>query len=104
MPAHLLLIGGAPSTNEVRQCPCVAGGVGPFAQRCGATPASRWERYCDNGHTREVRLCPSHARLFANGYGVCSECLDKRVLIPCAVKLRPLDLILLGHFGSEGRP
>jgi hypothetical protein len=101
MPTQRLDLGGGPSTNEPREFPCQAGGIGPGAIQCGATPSSRWERYCDNGHTREVRLCPSHAVLIAKGYGACTECLDKGT--SAAAKLRPLDLILLGHIGGTSR-
>jgi hypothetical protein len=98
MPVQRLDLGSGPSTNEVRQYPCQARGIGPFSAQCGATPASLWERYCVNGHTREVRLCPAHAVLIARGHGACTECLDKGTA--SAVMLRPLDLLLLGHAGG----
>lgn len=72
--------------------PCKAGGIGPHAIECGATPASLWQRYCDNGHTRDVHLCGSHANLIAQGRGQCRECEDKGVTV--VAKLRPLKLLL----------
>jgi hypothetical protein len=98
MATYQISFGSGPSTNEEREHPCVAGGVGPGAQLCGATPASLWERYCENGHSRECRLCPSHALLIARGNGACSECLAKGV--DGRALLRPVDLILLGHVGT----
>jgi hypothetical protein len=98
MTTHLLELGSGLSTNEAREYPCQAKGVGPHVMVCGATPASLWERYCNNGHSRDVRLCPSHAVIFARGNGACSECLDKGTT--CVAQLRPKDLILLGHIGE----
>ena len=90
--------GQGASTNEERMHPCEAKGVGTHVMLCGATPASLWERYCQNGHSRLVRLCPSHANTMAMGYGLCAECIDHGTSSPAL--LRPKDLILLGHIGS----
>jgi hypothetical protein len=98
MTAYQLEFGTGASTNEARMHPCQASGTGPHAQVCGATPASVWERYCVNGHSRDVRLCPSHAFVIASGQGACCECADKGT--SSQALLRPKDLILLGHLGS----
>lgn len=98
MAAIQISFGAGPSTNEEREYPCVAGGIGTGATLCGATPASLWERYCENGHSRECRLCSSHALLIAQGRGACSECLEKG--IDGQALLRPVDLVLLGHVGG----
>jgi hypothetical protein len=98
MAVHQLQFGAGSSTNEAREYPCQAKGTGAHTMVCGATPSSLWERYCRNGHSREVRLCPSHANLIARGYGACSDCIERGVSTEAL--LRPKDLILLGHIGS----
>jgi hypothetical protein len=89
-----------------RAWPCTAGGIGPHAQECGATPAGLWERYCDNGHARKVHLCGSHALLITRGFGRCADCSDRGVT--CAAKIRPVDLPLAGYRlpggGMLGKP
>jgi len=99
MTTHQLVFGSGPSTNESREYPCQAKGVGPHAIECGATPSSLWERYCRNGHIREVRLCPSHALIIARGFGVCTQCIERG--ITSEALLRPKDLVLLGHVGGH---
>jgi hypothetical protein len=86
------------STEEPRQWPCTAKGTGLGAEQCGATPASVWRRFCANGHSREVRMCGSHAALAAAGMVACTECIDKGT--HCLAQLVPVDLVLLGHIGG----
>jgi hypothetical protein len=87
-----------PSLDEPRMEPCRAGGTGPGAQECGATPASLWLRYCLNNHRRRVRLCGTHAAMTTRGLVACTECLDKGTSAQAMIS--PADLILLGHAGG----
>jgi hypothetical protein len=90
----------APDLKVPRMHPCEAGGTGPGAQRCGATPASLWHRSCGTpGHDRDVWLCGSHAALVTRGNGACRECLDRGVTV--AAVLSPADLLLAGHAGGR---
>lgn len=81
-----------PDAEVPRAYPCQATGTGPHAVTCGATPASVWRRFCHNGHSREVRLCGSHAALITRGLGSCAECasrgFDERAF------LTPVELLL----------
>lgn len=79
--------------------PCQAGGVGAGATACGATPASLWRRYCRNGHSRQVRLCGSHALLITLGRGACADCIA-RGAGDVPAELEPVDLLLAGHAGT----
>jgi hypothetical protein len=87
-----------PSLDVPRAHPCEASGIGPGSVACGATPASEWERYCLNGHTRQVRLCGIHAAMITSGGGQCADCADRGAV--SMAMLRPLDLLLAGHAGG----
>jgi hypothetical protein len=91
----------APSMNVARAHPCEAGGIGPHASLCGATPASVWRRRCGNGHERDVRLCGQHASLISQTPQACRDCLDRGVA--CVAVILPVDLLLLGHAGVDVR-
>lgn len=80
-----------PSLDVPRAHPCEAAGTGPGAQMCGATPASLWRRSCPNRHSRDARLCGSHAALAVTGLVACAECAARGVA--SAAMLEPLDLI-----------
>jgi hypothetical protein len=84
-----------------RMHPCEATGTGPFAVQCGATPASLWRRWCANGHSREVRLCGTHAAVITRGMGACADCAARGATAPAM--LEPADLLLLGHAGTRQR-
>jgi hypothetical protein len=88
---HLLEM-KAPSLDVPRMHPCEAGGTGPHAQLCGATPASLWRKSCANGHDRDVRLCGSHARLITMSLGACRECTDHGFQV--AAKIEPVEMLL----------
>lgn len=90
-----------PDLKVPRMHPCEASGTGLAARKCGATPASLWRRFCHNGHSREVRLCPSHAALITRGMGACTECADRG--FAARAFLAPVDLLLLGHAGERSR-
>jgi hypothetical protein len=82
-----------PTLDVPRMHPCEAAGVGPGAVTCGATPASLWERSCGTpSHTREARLCGSHAAMTILGLVGCRECLARGAV--AAVTLRPLEILL----------
>jgi hypothetical protein len=81
-----------PDAKVPRMHPCQAGGTGPHAATCGATPASLWRRYCANGHSREVRLCGSHAALITRGLGSCAECAGRGVA--AVAMISPVELLL----------
>jgi hypothetical protein len=74
--------------------PCQAGGTGPLARQCGATPASLWRRWCHHGHERECWLCPVHAKMIASGLGTCADCADRGV--STRAWLAPLRMIITG--------
>lgn len=102
MAVHLLEVSkqAVPDLRVPRMHPCEAKGLPPSGEQCGATPASLWERTCQHGHRREVRLCGSHAAgMTCGGLGACQECVDKRITPLAAAVLRPVDLLLLGHAG-----
>lgn len=53
---------------------------------CGATPASRYARYCTvPSHVREIRLCPVHAALVASGGATCHECAQRGGISPVLI-------------------
>jgi hypothetical protein len=82
-----------PDLKVPRMWPCEASGTGLAARKCGATPASLWRRSCRNGHSRDVRLCPSHAQLITSGLGACAECADRGAA--AAAFLAPVDLVFV---------
>lgn len=82
----------APSLDVSRMFPCVAGGIGPFATTCGATPASLWRRTCRNKHEALVRLCGNHALLIARAHGMCRVCSDHGFAV--AITIEPVEILL----------
>ena len=61
-----------------RMWPCSAISGIPGKVVCGATPSSKYLRWCGvESHTKIIWLCPVHAALVASGGSVCRECLQR---------------------------
>ena len=101
MSIHLLTVSRqvVADLKVPRMHPCEAAGTGP-GPACGATPASLWRRYCVNGHSRQVRLCGTHAAVITRGMGACAECVGRGV--DARAMITPVDLLWCGHAGMPG--
>lgn len=87
-----------PDLHEPRMHGCQAAGIGTVFAECGATPASRWRRWCFNSHERECWLCGFHAKMIAAGLARCDDCARRGVI--AVAWLDPIDLLLSGHAGT----